>query len=121
MMNHLAYVVALLLLFAAAVVAAELEVLNFVPEGSFGPTLIACVAALVAVPSFMMMRTPSQSTRQRSIPMKALTSRSDADVVIVGCGVAGATLAIALGDAGRKVAVIEKSLEQQVCCTDCWT
>lgn len=36
------------------------------------------------------------------------------DVIIVGAGTAGASLAVALGRQGRKVLLIEKTMKQQV-------
>lgn len=58
--------------------------------------------------------TPSETSIESTHDIQEERRRlhHDADVVIVGAGVVGSTLAVALGDQGRSVILLEKSLKE---------
>lgn len=62
----------------------------------------------------MILDTPSEASLESSPDINEERRRlhHDADVVIVGAGVLGSALAVALGDIGRSVILLEKSLKE---------
>lgn len=76
--------------------------------------LITIVVAMIlaAWPLFVVeKKTAKNFSRAQTLAARGEANESDPDVVIVGAGVAGASLAITLARQGKKVTVIEKSTE----------
>jgi squalene monooxygenase len=60
-----------------------------------------------------MYESVSQSTSETSLLQeKRLENHHEADIIIVGAGIAGCALATALGKQGRSVILLERSLKE---------
>lgn len=93
----------------ATAVVAKAVILDTVKQHPY-----ATAAGVIIVGGFLLKKAVSfavTTTASTRVPPRA-TELQDADVIIVGCGVGGAALAVALARDGRKVLCIERSMSE---------